>query len=138
MKKMMLLAFVIVGLVLLASQLIVGQDHERRIVLSGSGDDCGVTTVPTRIDGANRGQSIHWRVVNNCDDAVTVTVDNFKHRDANDQIKTPLDILAAPEVPGNQQRVLRARVRQGADLGTYKYDILMDGQVAVDPDLIIR
>ncbi len=67
-----------------------------------------------------------------------MTVDNFKHRDADDEIKTPLDILAAPEVPANQQRVLRARVRQEAELGTYKYDILLNGHVDVDPDLMIR
>ena len=69
---------------------------------------------------------------------MTVTVDNFKHRDADDQIKTPLEMLATPEVPSNEQRVLRARVRQEADLGTYKYDILLNGRVDVDPDLIIR
>ena len=38
MKKMMLVNFVIGGLVLLASQLIVGQEFERRIVLAESGD----------------------------------------------------------------------------------------------------
>ncbi|HSR68798.1 MAG TPA: hypothetical protein VLU25_12745 [Acidobacteriota bacterium] len=112
----------------------------RSIVLSEEGGSCVVSASPTRIDGARRNFNIQWHVINECSRAVTPGVGNFKHVDADNQAKLPLDLEEFQPVAPNGRGRIRGKVKDlpEEDWGLYKYDILIDGEVAEDPELEIE
>ncbi|HSR54251.1 MAG TPA: hypothetical protein VLV83_25785 [Acidobacteriota bacterium] len=113
---------------------------ERSLVLSEQDGTCVVTASPTRIQGARRNFIIRWRVINECSRAVTPGVGNFKHVDADNQAKLPLDLETFRPVAPNSRGRIQGRVKDlpEEDWGLYKYDILIDGEVAEDPELEIE
>ena len=114
---------------------------EREIVIGKNGDgSCTVTTSPEIIQDAKKNDKITWHVTNNCDQAKTVSVGNFKHKEKNDQKKSVLDLDSFPQIPPGGSRDIGGKVKvlPQADYGTYKYDILIDGEVAEDPVLVIN
>jgi len=114
----------------LEAYIIIGKDN------SGA---CVVKAVPVPIRSAKRNFRVIWHVTNYCDGTQEVTVSNFKHRQDNNRRKDPLDFGSAPDIPSGQTREVEGRVKPlpQEDLGTYKYDILINGIVAEDPELEI-
>lgn len=143
MKVRMLLslsAFSALALVPLLSQTQESGSIERSIVLSQEGGSCVVSASPTRINGARRNFNIQWHVINECSRTVTPGVGNFKHVSANNEAKLPLDLEVFQPVPPNGRGRIRGKVKDlpEQDWGLYKYDILIDGEVAEDPELEIE
>lgn len=106
------------------------------IVIGGSASHPVITREPTTLN-AHRGEELIWDVRNETNAPQEISLRNFKRRGepppgpplekSDDQRKVRVD----------QTAELRDRVRGNAKGGTYKYDIHLNGQVAVDPDVVI-
>lgn len=116
-----------------------GNTVTRQIAIGTRGNRCVVTTSPADIVGAKRNFRVVWNIDNECTGARTVTVDNFKHEEDENTIKQPLTLGQPSPVPENGSGQIAGLIKQipDEDLGTYKYDILIDGEVAEDPRLEI-
>ncbi len=113
---------------------------ERTIELADRGGSCKVQTGPDRIEGAERNNHIIWTVTNGCGSTAEVGVGNFKHLDQGSRPKNPLELRPFPAIPAGESGNIRGRVRvlPNDDLGTYKYDVLINGAVELDPELVIE
>lgn len=101
---------------------------------------CSVVVPPDVMSGARRGSPLVWTITNQCGSGVQVSVGNFKHRNAGDAPKNPLVGQPQISVGSGASSDMRGAVRgdlSDNDLGTYKYDILINGAVALDPELIV-
>ena len=109
------------------------------VIGPGNGGACVVTTSPADIRSAKQNYKIRWNVTNNCDGTRTVTVDNFKHENDENRRKDPTQIDKVDNVASNGTGIIEGRIKgiKDEDLGTYKYDVLIDGVVAVDPKIDI-
>jgi hypothetical protein len=110
----------------------------KRVIVIGDdgGGHCVVLASPTDIRAAKRNNKIVWTVTNNCNVTKTVTVGNFTHQG---QKKEPLQLRSASPIKAGQSGELEGKIKvlPHSDLGEYKYDVLIDGVVAVDPMLEI-
>lgn len=116
-----------------------GNTVERTIVIStSSGGACEVSTAPADIQSAKRNFRVVWNVTNNCSGARTVTVDNFVH-EADNQKKEPVRIDAVGSINEGQVGAINGRIKNlpNNELGSYKYDVLIDGVIALDPKIDI-
>jgi hypothetical protein len=127
-----------------ATAIVLGQGQGNTVtaqIVIGPGSDgaCVVTTSPADIHSAKRNYKIRWDVTNNCDGTRTVTVGNFKHENDENRRKDPIRIDKVDNVASNGTGVIEGRIKgiKDEDLGTYKYDVLIDGVVAVDPKIDI-
>ncbi len=133
-------AFALLALVF--SGLVVGQQGntiERNIVVGTNGaGNCTVTTAPADIQSARRNFKVVWNVTNNCSGARRVTVDNFVH-EADNKKKDPVQIDDPGSIPQGGAGAIKGRIKNipNNELGTYKYDVLIDGNVALDPKIDI-
>jgi len=107
------------------------------VIGPGSSDDCVVTGSPEDIQSAKRNFKVVWNVTNDCEGRRTVTVDNFKHENDENRRKEPVRIDRVDDVDPGGTGQIDGRIKGAAELGTYKYDILIDGVVAEDPKLDI-
>lgn len=133
------LGLVIVGPLVAKSQNDNKVESNIAIGMDAAGN-CVVTTSPPIIRSGKRNFRVIWHVQNDCTGSRTVTVDNFKHRQDNNRRKEPVTKQRANAISAGETDDVIYRIKQDlsdADLGTYKYDILIDGQVAEDPELEI-
>lgn len=141
--KCILVAVVLCGIVGVLVEATAGAQapvtFERHIVIApDASGTCAVQQPPDAIKGAGAGDQIIWHIQNNCDATKTVDVGHFMHRPDN-QEKNPVDLgKSQPTKPGAQFDLTgRVRPLPPKERGTYKYDVLIDGVVALDPELEI-
>ncbi|MFQ5740779.1 MAG: hypothetical protein ACE5JX_17385 [Acidobacteriota bacterium] len=140
MKKRVALVTLVAGTVVMTGTIGIRGAASRieRTIALGQDEQgqCIVTASPTLIRSAKRNFRIVWNVVNQCQEPVTVGVGNFKLK-RNNRPGNPLELGSSPTVPAGGTSRLEGRVKvlPSSQLGTYKYDILLDGTVAVDPEL---
>jgi len=126
----------------LGAGLLLGQPEnkiERSIVVgTDTSGGCIVAGAPADIQSARRNFRVVWNVTNNCNGATLVTVDNFVH-EADNKRKDPIQIGAVEPVPQGGTGAINGRIKNlpNNELGTYKYDVLIDGVVALDPRIDI-
>jgi hypothetical protein len=106
------------------------------IVIGGAPDRPVVTRLPDRLVGA-RGTEFVWEVENNSGAVQEISLERFT--DQSGAKHDPLD-KRDPERRARPDKVdvIRDRVRQNAAAGVYKYEIWLNGALAVDPEVEIK
>lgn len=79
------------------------------------------------------GDQVVWRIESSIG-PVEVWIPNFKH-DGNPGVRDPLEGPNAGRKNPPGQTTIRDRIKRGAQTGRYKYDIYVNGKLALDPDL---
>jgi hypothetical protein len=140
-----------------AQPAVPGLDRQEVLVLNVKLElkrhQCEITSVvPDLVERegieVRRNQHVTWNVTNNCDDAVKVTVKNFRRCTTEacrefSGVKDPFDGGAETirAVPRNGSRGIFRRVhgsRELAPSGYYKYDVKLSSGYELDPMLQIR
>lgn len=106
---------------------------DRDVVFAPEGGDCVLTGQPTTIH-AKRNFVIVWRVTNHCDHEITVQIGNFTLN--GEPAETPVDSRPVSVSAGKKQALL-GLVLGEASVGTYNYEVLLQGGQAQDPELVI-
>jgi hypothetical protein len=118
--------------------------HERFLTLESRLGRCGIRE---DFEGnvvelhKTRGDTVHWIIRNpsgsgdSCGENVRVCMGNWKKNGA--PVESPLVDLQkgglCTEVRRPQTATIHAGVREGASFGAYKYDVLVNGNIAADP-----
>ena len=106
------------------------------IVIGGSASAPRITGLPERLV-AQRGKHLLWDISNTTGAPQEISLRGFKER-TNPGAPPPLERTDVDRtVRAGQSAEIRDRVRGNATAGTYKYDIWLNGVLAVDPDVVI-
>ncbi len=87
---------------------------------------------------SKRGRVVQWNITNNCGDVQTVRLLDFQ---LGNQNRDPLGCPAADrskQVGTNGHAVITCPVKGDAGLGRYTYQVALDGQAGLDPELEIE
>lgn len=107
------------------------------IVIGGSATAPVITTEPEQLV-ARRGNELEWLVENTSGRAQEIALVGFSPANgsaASHPLEKPdADRKTTLETTGT----IRDRVRGNAAAGTYKYEIWLNGAMAVDPEVVIR
>ena len=115
--------------------------HERFIILTSKKGSCGIKDQPARVKlERGRGDQVHWIIRNPpnsgsaCDRPVKVCIGKWKQN--NVPVQPPVvdldDENLCRSVPQPQTETIRAKSKPDAE-GLYSYEVLIDGDVALDP-----
>ena len=102
----------------------------------------GIIEWPSKIHAAKEKGKVTWGVLNVCQHAVDVSVDNFFY--CGPGVPAPAEPLdfglsgKTRNVPPGKVKYIKATVKSDASLGIYHYDILIGNKVACDPELEIE
>lgn len=122
------------------------QTFERQIALTKTPQGCKVSSKIDKLDEIARGDVIRWFVKNECGREMKVSVGNFRPPADRAGTKEPRD--KSPFAKGCSLSLVLADGKEGkiecAINGcaiiprTYKYDILGNGKILLDPDIEIE
>lgn len=130
--------FFVVGFcffVLLISPVYGQAPVERRIVLGAKGgESCVITNGPVEdILRLRSAQVVRWFFTNDCDQEIVAEVGNFV-LETDGSARNPVNLGNPVDVlPGETRR--QQGVIKPDHAGAYLYDILVNGQIVVDPRL---
>lgn len=107
------------------------------IVIGGSPEAPVITAEPEQLV-ARRAHDLEWLIENTSGRAQEISLVGFSHTGGaplpHPLEKSDHDRKTTLETSG----VIRDRVRGNAAAGTYKYEIWLNGAMAVDPEVVIR
>jgi hypothetical protein len=109
-------------------------EHRADVVVGGEAGACRVSREPARIT-AKPDDEIAWQVQNTCPRTVTVELTRFRYQNAEDD--DPTIGWKHARVPANGSVEIRARVKHNARSGLYLYDVMVNEQLAADPEILI-
>ena len=106
------------------------------IVIGGSPSAPRITQLPELLRAPRR-EPLVWDIRNHTGAPQEISLRGFKER-TNPGAPPPLEKRDVDRsVRAGQSAEIRDRVRGNAAAGTYKYDIWLNGVLAVDPDVVI-
>ncbi len=116
--------------------------HRRGITLTSKKGRCGITREPKPVKlRKSKGDQVHWLIKNPqnsgaaCNGEIQVCLGNWSLNGA--QVPAPVEDVQGGElcrsVPRPQTVPVHGKVKANAPVGTYYYDVLINGAVAVDP-----
>lgn len=105
------------------------------IVLGGTASNPTVRVCPDPLD-AEWGQQIRWTIQDPGNTRAVVWLTGFKPKGSSSK----RDPLVGPDQDRKKQGhgQIRDVVKRGAEKGLYDYEIWLNGQLAADPDLMVR
>jgi hypothetical protein len=106
------------------------------IVIGGTAAAPAITRLPERLV-ARRGDELVWNVRNDTGATQEISLRGFTGA-GDPAAQPPLEKTDADRrLHAGPAGAIRDRVRANAAAGTYKYDIWLNGQLAVDPEVVI-
>jgi hypothetical protein len=109
-------------------------EHHADVVIGAAGGACRVTREPARI-AARPDDEIAWQVQNTCTRAVSVELARFRYESREED--DPTIGWKHAKVPANGSIEIRGRVKHNARKGLYTYDVMVNEQLAADPEILI-
>jgi hypothetical protein len=107
------------------------------IIVSGSPGNWNATQRPDEFE-ARRGDKIVWDIeFDKGAEGVEVSLRNFKHK-KKPNIPDPFDGDVRNRKNRPDPKKIRDKVKGHAETGPYKYDIHLDGKLALDPEIMIK
>jgi hypothetical protein len=110
-------------------------EHRADVVIGGDGGGCRVAREPALVR-AGPDDEITWQVQNTCARSVTVELARF-HNESGEEDDPTIGWKHA-KVPASGSVEIRARVKHNARTGRYTYDVMVNEQVAADPEIVIE
>jgi hypothetical protein len=117
--------------------------HKRIIKLQVKKGVCGIESAPEDVElRRSKGDEVHWIITNPasgpgtpCHRAAEVCVGRWKRNgsDTEPPVNDRGNGQYCRTVKPGQTKTLPAHVKSGAEFGNYEYEILIDGQFAIDP-----
>jgi hypothetical protein len=118
----------------------LGTTFIRQIALTLKDGRCGIAEEPARVElSKKRGDMLLWEISSpqgsGCEGQRTVCIGNWRlnHLPTNEPPVTNPEGLCRQVTHGNPPMHIRAHINSRAAFGEYKYDILVDDVVVLDP-----
>jgi hypothetical protein len=116
-----------------------GTTYPRPIVLKMKNGRCGIEVEPADVALSRRkDDKIRWEISNpapgGCPGRHEVCIGNWRRNGApsDPPVTNPQGLCRHVDFDGPEKHIL-GNIDRDAEYGEYKYDVLIDGQVAVDP-----